>query len=86
MATAVDGVQGVVVVTCTILADGSVAGATLTRSSGVPELDENYRRAILKAAPFGPLPPELGTTFRLALPLDMRNPAVRPRSARLGAP
>ncbi len=86
VAAAVDGVQGIVVVTCTILADGSVASATLTRSSGVPELDENYRRAVLKAAPFGPLPPELGTSFRLALPLDMRNPAVRPRSARAGAP
>ncbi len=82
VSAAVDGVQGVVVVTCTILADGTVAAATLTRTSGVPELDENYRRAILKAAPFGPLPPELGTTFRLALPLDMRNPAVRPRSAK----
>jgi TonB family protein len=81
VATAAEGVQGVVTVTVTILADGSVAAASLTRSSGTPELDENYRRAVLKAAPFGPLPPELGTTFRLALPLDLRNPAVRPRTA-----
>jgi TonB family protein len=79
---AVDGVQGIVVVTFTILADGSVSGASITRSSGVAELDENYRRAILKAAPYPPLPPELGPSFRWAMPLDLRNPAVRPRTAK----
>jgi TonB family protein len=81
VSTAVEGVQGVVTVTVTILADGSVAAATLTRSSGTPELDENFRRAFLKAGPFGPLPPEIGPTARFAIPLDLRNPAVRPRGA-----
>jgi TonB family protein len=79
LAQAVDGVQGVVVVTFTILSDGSVAGTSITRSCGVPDIDENVRRAIVKAAPFPPLPPELGTSFRWAFPLDLRNPAVRPR-------
>jgi TonB family protein len=79
VAQAADGVQGVVVVTFTILSDGSVAGASITRSSGQADIDENVRRAILKAAPFPPLPPELGSSFRWAFPLDLRNPAVRPR-------
>lgn len=83
VSAAIEGVQGVVTVTATILADGSVASAALTRSSGVPELDQNYRRAVLKAAPYPPLPPELGPAFRLELPLDMRNPAVRPRTAKV---
>lgn len=77
-----EGAQGVVIVTFTILADGTVAGASVTRRSGIPELDENFRRAILAAAPFPPLPPELGPTFRWSMPLDMRNPAVRPRAAK----
>jgi TonB family protein len=79
VAQAAEGVQGVVVVTFTILADGTVAGASVSRSSGVAELDENFRKAILKAAPYPPLPPELGTSFRWAMPLDLRNPTVRPR-------
>ena len=83
LADAFDGVQGVVIVTLTILADGSLSSAQLTRSSGLPVLDENCRLAMVRAAPYPPLPPELGTTFRLAIPLDYRNPAVRPRNARL---
>ncbi|MFT3764109.1 MAG: energy transducer TonB [Minicystis sp.] len=82
-AAAMDGVQGVVIVSFTIQADGSVTGAAVTRTSGVAELDENFRRAILRAAPFPPLPPELGTSFRWAMPLDLRNPAVRPRTAKV---
>jgi TonB family protein len=80
---AFEGAQGVVIVTFTILADGTVAGAAVTRTSGIPELDENFRRAILRAAPYPPLPAELGTSFRWAMPLDMRNPAVRPRTAKV---
>jgi len=78
VATAAEGVQGVVIVSFTILADGSVTSVTLTRSSGVAELDENFRAAIGRAAPYPPLPPELGPRFRWAFPLDFRNPAVRP--------
>ncbi len=82
VATAAEGVQGVVVVTLTILADGTLAGTSLTRTSGVAELDDNYRRAISKAAPFGPVPAELGAPFRVALSLDLRNQAVRPHVAK----
>ena len=82
VSAAVDGVQGIVTVTFTINADGSVAAASVSRASGVPELDENFRRAILRAAPYPALPPELGPTFRWSMPLDLRNPAVRPRTAK----
>jgi TonB family protein len=82
ISAAVDGVQGVVIVTFTINADGSVGGASVSRASGVPELDENFRRAILRAAPFPPVPAELGPTFRWAMPLDLRNAAVHPRTAK----
>ena len=64
------------------LADGSVAEVTVTRPSGIPELDENCKRAILRAAPFAPLPAELGTSFPWSFPFDFRNPAVRPRTAK----
>jgi TonB family protein len=74
-----DGAQGIAIVTFTIRADGTVAQTAVTRGSGLPELDENCRRAVLAASPFPPLPPELGTTFRWAMPFDFRNPAVRPR-------
>jgi TonB family protein len=80
---ALDGAQGVVIVTFTILADGSVAGARVTRTSGIAELDENCRRAILRAAPYAPLPAELGTSLRWAMPLDFRNPAVRPQNGKV---
>jgi TonB family protein len=76
-----EGLQGTVIVTIAIRADGSLASAAVTRPSGIPEFDENCRRAVLRAAPFGPLPPELGTTFRLAMAFDARNPAVRPEGA-----
>jgi TonB family protein len=85
-AAALEGAQGVVIVTFTIRADGAVAGASITRTSGIPELDENFRKAILQAAPFPALPAELGPTFRWAMPLDMRNPAVRPRNAKTDRP
>ena len=78
----IDGVQGITIVTFTILADGSVSGAAVTRPSGIPELDANCKRAVLRAAPFPPLPAELGPTLRWAMPLDFRNPAVRPRNAK----
>jgi TonB family protein len=78
-----DGAQGIVVVTVTIRADGGLAAAQITRSSGIPELDENFRRAVLKVAPFPPLPAELGPIERWSIPLDMRHPAVRPRSAKI---
>jgi TonB family protein len=76
---ALEGLQGTTIITFTIRADGTVASASVSRPSGIPEFDENCRRAVLRGAPYPPLPPELGPSFRWAMPFDVRNPAVRPR-------
>jgi TonB family protein len=51
-------------VTFTILPDGSVAGVRVTQPSGSTLFDMAAQRAILNAAPFGPLPREYGQTPR----------------------
>jgi TonB family protein len=48
-------------VSFTILANGSVTDVQLTQSSGVYLLDSAAQRAVLSAAPFGPLPKDYGT-------------------------
>jgi TonB family protein len=48
-------------VTFTILADGTVTNVRVTQPSGASLLDMAAQRAILNAAPFGPLPREYGT-------------------------
>jgi protein TonB len=45
----------------TILADGSVADVRVVQSSGVALLDLAAQRAVVSAAPFGPLPRDYGT-------------------------
>jgi TonB family protein len=74
-----EGLQGTVIVTFVIRADGSVASAAVTRPSGIAEFDENCRRAVLRGAPYPPVPPELGESFRWSMPFEARNPAVLPR-------
>jgi TonB family protein len=78
---ALEGKQGTAIVSFTIAADGSVSGVRVSRSSGIAEYDESCRQAVVKAAPYPPLPAELGTSFHWSMPLESRNPAVRPRSA-----
>jgi TonB family protein len=75
-----EGLQGTAIITFTILADGNVASAVISRPSGVPEFDENCRRAVLRAAPFAPLPPELGQSLRWAESFVAKNPVVLPRN------
>lgn len=81
---ALEGMQGTAIVTFTILTDGSIAGVTVSRPSGIAEFDESCRGAVRRASPFAKLPAEFGQSFRLALSFDARNPAVRPRSATTG--
>ncbi len=76
---AIEGLQGTVIVSFVVQPDGSIAGAAVTRPSGIPEFDQNCLNAVLRAAPFAPLPPELGRTYRISLPFEQRNPAVRPK-------
>nr|WP_240806653.1 energy transducer TonB [Polyangium spumosum] len=73
-----EGRGGTVVVSFVIRADGSVASARVARPSGIPEFDENCRQAVLRGAPFEPLPRELGPTFAWSMPFVAKNPAVRP--------
>ena len=47
-------------VTFTIMADGQVTGVKVTQPSGASLLDMAAQRAVLNAAPFGPLPREYG--------------------------
>jgi protein TonB len=51
-------------VTFSILPDGQVTGVRVTQPSGVSLLDMAAQRAILNAAPFGPLPREYGQNPR----------------------
>jgi TonB family protein len=74
-----EGLQATTVIAFTIRADGSVVSASVSRPSGIPEFDENCRKAVLRGAPYPPLPPELGPSLRWAMPFEARNPAVRPR-------
>ncbi|HEU4537965.1 MAG TPA: energy transducer TonB, partial [Polyangiaceae bacterium] len=75
---ALEGLQGLAIVQFTVLADGSIAGARVLRPSGVAEFDENVRRAVLRAAPFPPLPANLrARSVNFKLTFDASNPAVR---------
>ncbi len=55
------GPQLEVRVSFTILADGSVQDVRVVESSGVYLLDQAAQRAVVSAAPFGPLPKDYGT-------------------------
>ena len=49
-----------------IATDGSLAGVTVTRSSGIAATDAEALRILEQAAPFSPLPPEMAKKFDLA--------------------
>ena len=48
-----------VVLSTSIMKDGSVEKVTVTKSSGIKEVDEAAVRGVLAASPFAPLPPEI---------------------------
>jgi len=75
---ALAGRQGYTIVGFVVLANGAVRGVRLLRPSGVAEFDARMVRAVLRAAPFGPLPPELGPVLRQSHEFVINNPAVRP--------
>ena len=71
--------QGTVILQFTVSADGS---ATVrwppVRPSGVDEFDRNCADAIRKAAPFPPIPRELGvSSLTIRAPFVARNPVVK---------
>jgi len=71
------GRQGVAIIEFTILADGRVVNVALVRPSGIPEFDEIARRAVLRSAPFPPMPPAFGSSKLWRISFDAKNPAVR---------
>jgi len=54
------GIEGKLMLELTILADGTLEGAHLLRSSGFSVLDQEAMRAVQAAAPFHPIPPWIG--------------------------
>ncbi len=80
-----EGRGGTAIVTFTIEASGAVSSASVTRSSGIPEFDANVRAAVLRGAPYGPLPAPLGPRLTWSMPFVAKNPAVRPKNPREGA-
>ncbi len=80
---AAEGLQGTVIVTFVIRADGTVGSASVTRPSGIPEFDENCRRAVLRGSPYPPVPPELGESSPVVDAVrgeEPRGPAQAPRA------
>ncbi|MFO0659019.1 MAG: TonB family protein [Polyangiaceae bacterium] len=75
---ALEGRGGHVIFTLTIGSDGSLQGLALVRSSSIAEFDENVRKAVLRGAPFDPLPAVLGVSqLAVTMSFDAVNPAVR---------
>jgi TonB family protein len=73
-----EGKQGHAIISLVIYSDGHVSNVAIARPSGVPEFDENVRVAVLRAAPFGPFPPNIpGPSMRWNITFDAKNPAVR---------
>lgn len=69
--------QGDVIVEFTILSDGQIRDLRIRKSSGFPHFDQNVVAAVLKAAPFGPIPPGLGPSVKVIAPFEFQNPLVR---------
>ena len=71
--------QGMVILEVTISADGSVAVAwPPLRPSGIEEFDRNCLAAVKRAAPFEPIPRELGrASLKVRMPFDAQNPIVK---------
>ncbi len=75
----IDLKQGVVILDFTVFADGRVAVAwPPERPSGIDEFDRNSADAIRRAAPFEPIPRELGVArLQIRAPFVANNPIVK---------
>jgi TonB family protein len=71
--------QGTVILEFTVFADGrAVVSWPPVRPSGVDEFDRNCADAIRRAAPFPPIPPQLGASqLRIVAPFVANNPIVK---------
>jgi TonB family protein len=70
--------QPYTIVSFEVQPSGRVRNVRVTRTSGIPEFDARMRAAVLRAAPFGRLPSELGPLLRHQHPFMVSNPVVRP--------
>jgi TonB family protein len=70
--------QGTCIVGFTVHRNGTVTGVHVRRRSGFPEFDQRVRDAILRAAPFSPIPSSLGVDRLLVTaPFEFSNPLFR---------
>ena len=70
--------QGRVIVSWEVLANGAVRNVRVTRPSGIDEFDRNCVAAVRRAAPFEPIPRNLGmSAMRWEITFDASNPIVR---------
>lgn len=75
---ALEGKQGHAIVSYTVMPNGSVTNVRISRPSGFPDFDRKMVRAVMRAAPFGPLPAELGPVLHRTHEFIVSNPAVTP--------
>lgn len=70
--------QGTCIVAFTVHRNGTVTGVHVRRRSGFPEFDQRVRDAIVRAAPFSPIPSSLGVDRLLVTaPFEFSNPLFR---------
>ncbi len=70
--------QGTVILDFTVYADGhAVVSWPPLRPSGIDEFDRNCADAIRRAAPFPPIPRQLGTELHIRAPFVANNPVVK---------
>jgi TonB family protein len=70
--------QGTCIVAFTVHRNGTVSGVHVRRRSGFPEFDQRVRDAIVRAAPFSPIPSSLGVDRLLVTaPFEFSNPMFR---------
>jgi TonB family protein len=70
--------QGQVIIALVIQSDGTVRDPHVKRPSGIPEFDAKCLAAVRRAAPFEPLPSNLGVhTMQWDISFEASNPVVR---------
>lgn len=72
-----EGRGGLATIGMVVQRDGAVLDVHVVRGSGVPEFDQNLIAAVRRAAPYGPIPSDMGSApLRVNLSFDATNPAV----------
>ena len=88
--SATDGEKGVVIVRVHVQKDGSLpqGGVRIVSSTGMKDMDVAAQSAIQTAAPFGPLPENLGSTLDLLFTFYFKSspqdPAQKPKVVPVG--